>query len=112
LDSHFLVNNSNLLVVAPLGEDRVANPAYDPWGGFGSSLTGAFADRSAVGSAWDFAYLVVPDNTTVNLDFSIAAPGFSSETVGGSIVVAAPEPGIFLLAAIAAIGLLAYARRH
>ena len=105
LDTHFLVEDGNLSIPAGLDpeEDRAAS-------GYGTFLAGTFTDGAASGSAWDFAYLVVPSGTTVNLDFDIAAAYFDEETVSGSFVVV-PEPGALVLLVMAAFGLLVFRRR-
>ncbi len=115
LDSHFLVNLGNLLIVHNPNEDFVANPLYDPWGGFGTYLRGTFSILSTSSTSWDFAYLVVPNNTTVNLDFHIGGfiPGVpynqpvSSDYVSGSITVT-PEPSTLVLLGSGILGLLVY----
>jgi hypothetical protein len=109
LDSHFLINTANLLTVVAPSEDRTLNHLYDPWGGFGTFMKGTFTDLTAVSSTWDFAYLVVPQGTTVHLDFAIGASGFDSENVSGSFTV--PEPSSLGLLAASVIGLLICRRR-
>jgi len=109
LDSHFLVYNANLASIVAPNEDRVLNHLYDPWGGFGTFLKGTFTDLTAVNPTWDFAYLVMPQATTVHLDFEIGAAGFASETVSGSFSVA--EPGTLVLLTLGALGLLVCRRR-
>jgi hypothetical protein len=111
LDSHFLVYSANLISFIAPTEDRVTNHVYDSQGGFGTYLRGTLTDMSAVSSVWDFAYLVVPGGTTVNLDFEIGADGFESDTVSRSFVVPAPEPNAIILLAVGVIGLLICRRR-
>ena len=119
LDSHFLVNLSNLVIVHNPSEDRVANPTYDPWGGFGTYLRGTFSILGTSSTSWDFAYLVVPSNTTVNFDFHIggfipAVPNnqsVSSDYVSGSFTVV-PEPSTLVLLGSGILGLLVYRRRR
>jgi PEP-CTERM motif len=104
LDTHFLVYDNNLTI------PRGLSPSEDRDGNVGTYLKGTFTDDTAVSSTWDFAYLVVPNGTTVNLDFEIGAPNFSSETVSGSFTVV-PEPSALLLLAMGVLGLLACRRR-
>ncbi len=103
LDTHFLVYDNNLSIPAGL------NPSEDLNGGTGTFLKGTFTDITAASPSWDFAYLVVPNGTTVNLDFEIGAAGFASETVSGSFTV--PEPSALVLLAVGALGLLIGRRR-
>ena len=110
LDTHFLVYDANLLTIVAPTEDRVSNHLYDPWGGFGTYLKGTFTDSTAANTTWDFAYLVVPRGTTVNLDFEIGAAGFTSETVSGSFSVV-PEPSMLVLLTLGVLGLLVCRKR-
>jgi len=114
LDSHFLVRTDDdyLIVVKAPDEDRVANHTYDSNGGFGTFLTGTFSDTTTSSSSWDFAYLVVPNNTTLHLDFEIGGSGVSSETVNSSFTVALPEPSTLVLLGSSILGLLVYLRRR
>jgi hypothetical protein len=114
LDTHFLVWNANLTTVKTAPTENRPSPAnhlYDPWGGYGTYLRGAFSDTTALASTWDFAYLVVPRGTTVNLDFEIGAPYKTSETIGGSFLVNVPEPSTFVLLTMSLLGLLVCRRR-
>jgi hypothetical protein len=82
IDTHFLVNSNSIFsVVAPQENLLVANPTENPAAGFGNALWGTFAVPSQAATNWDFAYVVVPLNTTVNFDFQLAAPGFPVESV-------------------------------
>jgi hypothetical protein len=93
IDTHFLVNSNSIFsVVAPQENFLVANPAENQYAGFGNALWGTFSVPSQAASNWDFAYVVVPLNTTVNFDFQLAAPGFPAESVNTSWTLSFP-PG-------------------
>jgi hypothetical protein len=111
LDSHFLVHVNDLTIPAGKApaEDRVLNHAYDSYGGFGTYLKGTFTDSTAVNSIWNFAYLVVPVGTTVNVDFEIGAAGKPSETVMRSFTV--PEPSTIVLLSLGFVGFVVCRRR-
>ncbi len=111
IDTHFLVYNAGI-IPAP-GEDPLENQLVqytveNPDGGFGNSLTGAFASTVTPTSSWDFAYIVTLPGTTVNLDFYLAfsAINITHELVGTSFTIV-PEPTSILLWTIAALGLAA-----
>jgi hypothetical protein len=111
LDSHFLVLNANLAIVNMASENRpVTDHLYDAYGGYGTSMTGSFSLKSTASTTWDFAYLVVPQGTVVNLNFEIGAAGFTSEAVHRSFAV--PEPSAFALLAMGMVGLLVCCRRR
>jgi hypothetical protein len=110
LDTHFLVLTADLVIVNSPSENRpVTDHLYDAWGGYGTSLTGTFSLKTATSTTWDFAYLVAPAGTNVNLDFKIGAAGYPSEVVAGSFSV--PEPGTLMLFVAATVGLCVYRRR-
>ncbi|MEX2113485.1 MAG: PEP-CTERM sorting domain-containing protein [Pirellulales bacterium] len=107
IDSHFLVDPPAIIsTVAPNENQLVANNTEAPNAGYGNSLTGQFALSGAPAASWAFAYLAVPDGTTVNLNFRIADGGgqFANELVETSLVV--PEPSTMLLGGV---GMLAWA---
>jgi Dockerin type I domain len=93
IDTHFLVDSGAIFsAVAPQENRLVANPAENAYAGFGNALWGTFALPSQAAANWDFAYIVVPLNTTVNFDFQLAAPGFPAESINTSWTLSFP-PG-------------------
>jgi hypothetical protein len=93
IDTHFLVNSTQIFsVVAPQENRLVPNPSENPDAGFGNALWGTFALSSQSSSTWNFAYVVVPLNTTVQFDFQLAAPGFPAESINTSWTLTFP-PG-------------------
>ncbi len=104
LDTHFLISTGQYASVSnPPSETK------EQGGDFGNSLTGTFSITSTVHPTWDFAYLVVPVGTQVNLNFTIAGVrgvnnvDVASEVVNTSFTVT-PEPGtITMLCAGAAV---------
>ncbi len=118
IDTHFLVYNAGI-IPAP-GEDPLENQLVqytveNPDGGFGNSLTGAFASTLAPTSSWDLAYIVTLPGTTVNLDFYLAfsAINITHELVGASFTIV-PEPSalVLLLLGAATVLVARVARRH
>lgn len=85
IDTHFLVDSNAIFSVVPPQENRIlANPAEDPNAGFGDRLWGSFALPQQSSNTWNFAYVVVPLNTTVQFNFQLAAPGFAAESINTS----------------------------
>jgi hypothetical protein len=89
LDSHFLVHGSQVVSVAPLAEDfdpqLPSQETPDATGpnaaqaqvGYGEVLSGTFARLGGSLSRWSIAQLVVPEGSTVELDFEL---GFGGDT--------------------------------
>ncbi len=105
IDSHFLVNPPAILpVIAPSENQIVADPTEAPFAGFGNSLNGNFSLAGAPTPTWDFAYLVVPSGTTVNLDFRLADGSGTHpfEVISGTMQV--PEPSSIVLLAVGLVG--------
>lgn len=93
IDTHFLVDSNAIFsVVAPQENRLLPNPAEHPYAGFGNTLWGAFSLPSQTLANWDFAYVVVPLNTTVQFNFQLAAAGFPAESVNTSWTLTFP-PG-------------------
>jgi hypothetical protein len=91
IDTHFLVDSNAIFsAVAPQENRLVANPAEHPYAGFGNALWGTFAMGSQSASNWDFAYVVVPLNTTVQFNFQLAAAGFPAESINTSWTLTFP----------------------
>ena len=91
IDTHFLVDSNAIFSVVPPKENRVVpNTIENPYAGFGDALWGSFAVLSQSSSTWDFAYVVVPLDTTVLLNFQLAAPSFPAEPVAASWTLAFP----------------------
>jgi hypothetical protein len=116
LDTHFLINpNTYISISDPAETMNVANASDDPNGYCGDSLTGNFFLKDLpASSTWDFARLVVPNNTVVHFDFEILGAldlesSISAEVVGSMIV---PEPSCIILLCACGFSMLVYLSRR
>ena len=85
--------NSDLAVTHSPSENRnVTYTVENPNGGFGNQLhRHVRSTNTSPPTTWDFAYIVAPVGTVVDLDFYLAGKNFSKELIGGSFTVV-PEP--------------------
>jgi hypothetical protein len=113
LDSHFLVTNDKIIAQTAPNENRIAlSTAENAYGGFGNSLNGVFSlTGSTFSSTWDLAYLVVPQGSQLNFNFTVANAGSIKEQISASYVVT-PEPGMMALLAAGCAGMLMLFRRR
>jgi hypothetical protein len=113
MDTHFLITEGSYLAEKAPSETRgTLDTTEHLYGGYGNKLTGTFTLTGTPNDTWDFAYLVVPNLTTVNLNFVIAgnkSGATASDTVQRSFLV--PEPGTFVLLALGLVGLVICRRR-
>ncbi len=109
IDTHFLVEPPQILVISPPSETiNVADSTEAPNAGFGDSLNGSFTLAGGAAATWDFAYLVVPDGTGIDLNFRLAAPSVAFETVQSSFAV--PEPSTLALFLVGLLVMVARGR--
>lgn len=120
LDTHFLVSLSSILATTAPSENRpTADTTEHVYGGFGYKLTGVFSLTGVANPNWDLAYLVVPNGTTVNLNFVLAgvrtaAPPACSESVHATFTVPEPTSLALLVAGLLPLGTIGLSprRRH
>jgi hypothetical protein len=113
IDTHFLVTDLNTLTTGPRDENRPLEDDTEAVNaGYGSFLVGSFTKTGPAAATWDFAYLVAPWGTHINLEFRVSAAGYPNELVTGGFNV--PEPSSACLLAIGAVGLAlgVWARRR
>jgi hypothetical protein len=106
IDTHFLVEPPAIAaIVAPSETVNIADATEAPNAGYGDSLTGQFTLAGGAAATWDFAYIVVPAGTGIDLNFRLADGGgiHPFETVQASFAV--PEPSTL---ALCLVGLLAW----
>jgi len=96
LDSHFLTENN----LSPPGgdpqEDMTPGTSTEPptpgyGNGFGTFLKGDFTDPDVSGTTWDFAYLVVPEGSLLDLDAVFAGGDQEERLTALDVVVGAPS---------------------
>jgi hypothetical protein len=117
IDTHFLIGPPSYVsgTVLPSETMNIASAILgDTNGYFGNSLYGIFSlSGIPTSSEWDFAYIVAPEGTQVNLDFKIGAMQ-GSQSVRDEFIhsfTVTPEPSAFVLLAMGLLGMLVYARR-
>jgi hypothetical protein len=116
-DTHFLITDGNYLpgTISP-NENRTTTTSPVSYGGFGYKLYGTFTITGTPSPSWDFAYVVAPLGTQINLNFMIAGVKgannefVTSEAVTGSFTVT-PEPGTITMLCAGAL-LAIYLLRH
>ena len=133
IDSHFLVQDSNLLNVVAPNETRLVAPSAEasdagiPFDGFadtsfGNYMGGAFADSTAAGVATrNLVYLVIPDpggtlEGVAYMDATSVVDSFflGSGPGGGEVVqfgIGVPEPATMSLLAIGGVAALIRRRK-
>jgi hypothetical protein len=121
LDTHFLITTGETGNSIPGGiipnENRTTTSSPVSYGGYGNKLYGQFVMKGAPSTSWDFAYLVAPIGTQVNLNFTLtgvkgAANEFvTSEAVTGSFTVT-PEPGTITMLCTGAVLAIYLLRRR
>lgn len=115
-DTHFLIPNGlSITSTSNPYENKSNTPPvnYNDYDYYGNVLRGTFSLMGATSTSWDFAYIVVPENTIVKLYFEIGAPGYASETINRTITITSvPEPGTFAMLAAGVFGLLVFFRRR
>ncbi|MFV2074189.1 MAG: hypothetical protein ACC742_16295 [Thermoanaerobaculales bacterium] len=91
IDSHFLVDtspNGDVQTLRSPDEDMVLGSIEDPRAGFGSFLRGTFFLRVGYEApTWDLAYVVVPPETQLLLDFDLAGTAGEGDEVIASYQV-------------------------
>ncbi len=118
-DTHFLIHelttdplkDATVFVTSPT-ENRYP-PGEIPYSGYGSYLRGGFFLDNAVSTSWDFAQLVVPDQTEVLFNFGLAGKRNEvpvKESVITSFLV--PEPGGLALYFAGGVSLALYVWRR
>jgi len=115
LDTHFLIDpNTYLSFYGPSETMNVINTADDIYGHYGDSLVGTFSlNGLPINSLWNFAYIVVPNNTVVRLNFEITAIFNEIQFAAGvDYFLPVPEPNGLILLSTFGIGLLIHARRR
>jgi len=115
LDTHFLIDpDTYSSMYSPSENMNVVNTADDYFGHYGNSLVGTFSlNGLPASSTWNLAYIVVPDNTVVHLDFEIiAALNGSQFAAGVDYFLTVPEPGAVVLLITGGIALLVYVWRR
>jgi hypothetical protein len=115
LDTHFLVHD---LVTDPLQnvnasgaptETKTSTSTIEsPYGFLTNKLSGTFSLLGLpTSSSWDIAYLVVPNNTVIHLDFEIVSV-LDTDYVPTNVdvLLTVPEPGTLVLLLSGGIGLM------
>jgi hypothetical protein len=116
LDTHFLIDsNTYSSSYGPSETMNVANTADSIYGHYGDSLVGTFSLNSLPTSpTWNFAYIVVPNNAVVHLNFEIIARTVNGDQSLANVgyFLAVPEPNVLILLGTFGIGLLFHALRR
>ena len=116
IDTHFLYDLADMLIVTDPCETIGASPSAEPSDApaplddfadvaFGSNLTGVFAVVGDVSVSLDLAWLVVDAGSTVTLDFFICGSK-GGEIIDTTFTVPVPEPITVSLLAVGSLSLL------
>jgi hypothetical protein len=116
LDTHFLIDSGTYLsTYGPSENMNVINTTDHAYGHYGDSLVGTFSLNSLpTSSTWNFAYLVVPNNTSVHFDFEILGALDSQTSASANVVCSytVPEPNCLILICSCGIGMFIYTLRR